>query len=1723
MIKTRKRRNNTVPQNFCSMRKFLFGLLITCSFFAKAQVYNNEWIDYSKPYYKFKLGKDGLFRIGQAVLANAGLGGTPAEQFQLWRNGVQVPIYTSVPTGALSSGGYIEFWGQMNDGKPDKQLYRKPSYQLNDKWSLLTDTATYFLTVNSDITSNLRLENAANNVAGNTLPAEPYFMYTVGKYFRDRINSGYAVPVGEYLYSSSYDNGEGWSSVDIATTAGTAGVTYGNNIFTFSNLFVAGTGPAPSFKIAVSGNAINQRRYKVEINGDSVLGNQVDYFNQSVDSTTFSINTIVTNNAAVTVTNLANVACYPAPTGCQTDRMVIHKYELTYPRLFDFGNAKNFEFTLPASAVGNFLQITDFAFGTTPPVLYDLSNGKRYMADLSATPALKFVLPPSSVSRSLVLVSEDATNVNDITSLETRNFINYTSTSSNVGDYLIISNPVLFNGAGGSNPVEDYRSYRSSVAGGSYNVKIYLADELIDQFGFGIKKHPLGIRNFLLYARKNYAIKPKQVFIIGKGVNYLNQRSLESSSDPAVKSSLARLNLIPTFGWPASDILLTAEPGSSLPEIPVGRLSVIDPQEVSVYLNKVKEYELAQKNVSPNSADKEWMKNVVHIVGASDDALGQILSQSMNNFKSIITDTLFGANVSTFSKSTANAVEQLTSNDLTNLFNHGISLITYFGHSSSTTLEFNLDNPENYNNQGKYPLFIGLGCNAGNFFNYNTIRFIKKETISEKYVLAPDRGTIGFIASTHFGIVHYLDIWNTRAYKQIASTSYGKTIGEIMKRTAEDVFTSQSQEDFYARANVEQSELNGDPALTLNTHSKPDYVIENPMVKVSPGFVSVADASFKVDAKFLNIGKAPKTKIVVEVKRQFPDQSEVIVKRDTIPGILYIDSISVDVPIDPAHDKGLNKIIVTIDADNNVDELFETNNSITKEIMIYEDEARPVYPYNFAIINKSSVKLIASTANPFSPVKQYQMELDTTELFNSPFKITKAITAPGGTLTFDAGINFINGTVYYWRVAPVPASGPFSWNTASFVYLANSDLGFNQSHAFQHLKSGMDRITFDSASRTWKIKPILNEVFIKNGVWVTATGQEGDLVVNVNGSSYIRSVCNFGIVMNVFDKNTFKPWQNETINGQGLYGSRASNCAPSRMYNFEFNNDTSGRRKAMEFLRNVVPDDDYVVFRIIPFTNSASNEYIDKWINDETIYGPNNSLYKELKNNGLTIIDSFYRLRVFSGVFKKGNNSFPVAQGASVDQYDVMALAAFCPAFDSLGFVTSPPFGPAKKWKEAIWSGNADSSNITTISLMGIKTDGSVDTLRTDVDASKGRLDISTINAQTYPSLKLQLKTLDPTAFTPYQLKSWRLTYDPAPEGAMAPNEYYSIKDTVDVAEPLDIKMAFKNVSEAVFSDSLKVKVVVTDRNNIAHVLPIRKQRPLSLSPDTLQIAYSIDTRQLTGANSMYVEVNPDNDQPEQYHFNNFFYRTFYVRPDTLNPLMDVTFDNIHILNNDIVSSKPNIMIKLKDESKWFLLNDTSTISVKVKFPDGNIKEYHFDGTSMQYLPAQQAPNKDNTATVSLKPDFDQDGDYELTVSGKDMSQNKAGAMQYRVAFQVFNKPMISNMLNYPNPFTTSTAFVFTVTGSEVPQNIKIQILTVTGKVVREITKDELGPLHVGRNITEFKWDGTDQYGQKLGNGVYLYRVVTNLNGKSLDKFTGVNENTDKYFNKGYGKMYLMR
>ncbi len=108
----------------------------------------------------------------------------------------------------------------------------------------------------------------------------------------------------------------------------------------------------------------------------------------------------------------------------------------------------------------------------------------------------------------------------------------------------------------------------------------------------------------------------------------------------------------------------------------------------------------------------------------------------------------------------------------------------------------------------------------------------------------------------------------------------------------------------------------------------------------------------------------------------------------------------------------------------------------------------------------------------------------------------------------------------------------------------------------------------------------------------------------------------------------------------------------------------------------------------------------------------------------------------------------------------------------------------------------------------------------------------------------------------------------------------------------------------------------------------------------------------------------------------------------------------------------------------------------------------------------------------------------------------------------------------YPNPFSTSTRFVFTLTGSDIPDQLKIQIMTVSGKIVREITQDEIGPIRIGNNMTSYAWDGRDEFGDQLANGVYLYRVAVRQSGKEIDHRE---TSADKAFKHGFGKLYILR
>ena len=1440
--------------------KLIFSILLSIIFLAtNGQSYNNEWIDYSKTYYKFKVINEKVHRINFSVLQTAGLSTVPAENFQLFRNGEQVPLYVTTPTGPLVSGDFIEFLGNPNDGAADAIMYDEQTEQQNKKYSVVNDTATYYLTTNDLTFLNERYNTLFNNVVGNTLPADVNFTYTASLFEKVQMNKGFANFLGVPLYKSTYDVGEGWMSDFI----------YSNNTYTatFGNLYADPLATTqPVLKVAYNGNNLNQRTVGFSVNGTTLGTQACDYYFGNTYEMAFS-NSLLTANTTVGTTNNCLLSA--------NDRVAVATQQITYKRLFNFGGSSYFPFTLSANSQGNYIEITNFNDGGTLPILYNVSNNTRYFPVITGS-TLKFALPAGGM-RKFVLVSQAPSDIVNITSLSPITFTNYLNPSLQ-GNFVILTSKQLHTNVA-TNAVEQYKAYRSSPAGGSHVVTIIDVEDLYDQFSYGIDRHPMAIRNYLRYAKASFSTPPANILIIGHGTAYDDYRN--NINQPYAQ----QLNMVPTYGTPASDNMLATPIGSNIQNMPIGRLGAINQGEVLNYLTKIKQYELVQADTNFTVANKAWMRNASFVAGSSELSLQEELDSLQKKYRNYWKNGSSGGKGYIFTRTTLDGQAPLSNTFMNGLWNGGQSMLEYFGHSSATTLEYNLDNPNVYTNVGKYPIMVINGCLAGDYFNYdpNRITTSNNISISEKYTFANQRGCVGFIASTNFGVVSYLDYYNNEFYKCVTNTNYGETIGQIMKKSNENMIYNVTN-DFFSQFHAQQILLQGDPSIKVNVnYPKPDYAVENSTVTILPSTVSIADTSFTLKVQYYNLAKATNDSMTITVKREFPNGTIATIYSKKVRAIATDTVLSYNFSINPLTHRGINKVYVKLDADNAVDEMSETNNEVLKNITILENEVRPIHPYNYAIVSSMPVTLQASTVNPLAPSRNYIMEIDTTQLFNSVSKQTQTVEQVGGQISYAPIGGLLNNKTYYWRVKEVGSMPIDNWKNFSFTYINGSSYGFNQGHYFQHLESNFNGLTLSSNTRLFNFDSSKLNISIRNGVWPTACTEEGQATISVNQDPYIRGICIANhISFNVFSPVTGLPWYNANVGQPGQYGSDEA-CGLGREWNFSYDINTAvGRKKAMDFI-DMVPAGFNIVIRNTSkkpwWFGTPQDKYIADWKADTAINGSGNSLYHKLYNIGCTQIDSFTKDRAYIFALKKGDSPTKTKQVMSEGDVDRISFATDFTIPATTASITSPLFGPAKSWQEVHWRGTSSetpSSDQQTVTVIGVDANGVETNIMT---LAQNQLDqnISGINATQYPYLKLKLITTDTATATPWQLDYWRLNYEPVPEGAVAPNLMLNIKDTFLYNEAVGIQFAFKNLSNANF-DSLSLKVVLIDSNNVTFTYILPKQNVL-VNGDVLQISELLPITNREGNYSMFISVNPDYEQPEQFLFNNSIFKNIYFRP----------------------------------------------------------------------------------------------------------------------------------------------------------------------------------------------------------------------------------------------------
>ncbi len=532
----------------------------------------------------------------------------------------------------------------------------------------------------------------------------------------------------------------------------------------------------PNFISGASNTNVEVRMYSqgfqhnAEFSIDNQIINNTLFYGDTVITNSFNINRNLLQTTTITVKGLAGTS----------DKQSISYVKVKYPRSFDFEGKSYYKFNVSAGS-RKFLEIENFNGSNSGVYLFDITNGVRINCFYdNNTRKVLTDLPESSVDRELILISFDVVDsYKVIGKVEEVKFTNY---QDHNGDYTIIAHKNMFEDINGDNPLVEWAAYRSS----ELNPVLINVQEIFDQFGYGIDLHPQSIRNFSDYIINNWD-NPKYVFMVGKAKEY-NQ----------IRNSDTYDSQIPSFGQPASDNLLFTKKGELVPRLSVGRLSVNNSDEFRTYMDKIIEMEVA-------TSDNSWRKNVLHLSGGNGISEQNQFASALNALGTNLESGAFEANIHSFNKESFNQVSTNNDSTLNSEISKGASILTYLGHATENTIDFELNKIERYNNKYKYPLFLSLSCSSGNIFN-------STEEISETLVLSADRGVSAYIGFSKPVSLFSATSFSSEFYRLLSNEGVNYTNGDLVRLSMNSLTNSGLINELASNYLI----YHGDPALKIH-------------------------------------------------------------------------------------------------------------------------------------------------------------------------------------------------------------------------------------------------------------------------------------------------------------------------------------------------------------------------------------------------------------------------------------------------------------------------------------------------------------------------------------------------------------------------------------------------------------------------------------------------------------------------------------------------------------------------------------------------------------------------------------------------------------------------------------------------------------------------------------------------------------------------------------------
>lgn len=212
---------------------------------------------------------------------------------------------------------------------------------------------------------------------------------------------------------------------------------------------------------------------------------------------------------------------------------------------------------------------------------------------------------------------------------------------------------------------------------------------------------------------------------------------------------------------------------------------------------------------------------------------------------------------------------------------------------------------------------------------------------------------------------------------------------------------------------------------------------------------------------------------------------------------------------------------------------------------------------------------------------------------------------------------------------------------------------------------------------------------------------------------------------------------------------------------------------------------------------------------------------------------------------------------------------------------------------------------------------------------------------------------------------------------------------------------------------------------------------------------------------------------------------------DNIGPEISLFMNDENFVNGGLTNSTPLFLAHISDENGINTTGNGIGHDI-VMILDGNTADpvvlnnfYEADLDTYQ-------SGKVTYPFTDLEP-----GAHQITFKAWDVNNNSSEATLDFVVVES-EELGITHLLNYPNPFTTNTDFYFEHNQCCVQLEVKIEIFTVSGKLVNTLFSSVNS---ISYRSEAINWDGRDEYGDKLARGVYVYRLtVETPDGQKAEK-----------------------